>query len=440
MSVTILLVGLVVFAFFAGHLINKYASRYISLSGAEYLLIGVLVGPQLPPRLLTADSLEILAPLVSLLLGLSGFLVGIQATRQLARSKFNAVGFAIGAASIAGMTLILTTALTTLIGPVGTPLLDRVLLEAGDFEIDVFATKEQLQLALVLAAAASVTVSERLTGWGVRARSPAQRLLRACSLQGQLLAIIVVGVVLSFSHEPVSMQGFEIRDGVWLLVSLSLGLVFGLLFTLFIGHEQSTNRIFLATVGTVTCCSGVGAALGLSAMFLNLVSGVTVALISTHRATLHQELARLQQPIFVLFLLLTGALWAPLTEATAWLIPPIYIALRWLMRRFVPRIFTRDTISIDPQRIGNGLMGQGTLAVAVAVDYALQREDQASLVMTTVIVGVLAFDLFSGGALRRLLLDAAIECGNATSHLMPEPEEESEPQQLPTTEPHGGST
>ena len=79
MSVTILLVGLVVFAFFAAHLLNRYAARYVPLSGVEYLLVGALIGPQIPPRVLSNASLEQLRPLVSLLLGLMGFLVGLQA-------------------------------------------------------------------------------------------------------------------------------------------------------------------------------------------------------------------------------------------------------------------------------------------------------------------------------------------------------------------------
>jgi hypothetical protein len=61
-----------------------------------------------------------------------------------------------------------------------------------------------------------------------------------------------------------------------------------------------------------------------------------------------------------------------------------------------------------------GLLGQGTLAVAVAVDYALQTPRHAGLVLTTAIAGTLVFDMVALGALKRYLIDAETEQSEAT--------------------------
>jgi hypothetical protein len=58
------------------------------------------------------------------------------------------------------------------------------------------------------------------------------------------------------------------------------------------------------------------------------------------------------------------------------------------------------------RRLGNGLLSQGTLAVAIGVNFAQRFPTFASLILTTVLVGTLLSDLFSARALRSLLADA----------------------------------
>src|SRR5690606_34971639 len=105
-------------------------------------------------------------------------------------------------------------------------------------------------------------------------------------------------------------------------------------------------------------------------------------------------LRRLRQAIFVMLLILIGALWAPPDHAWMWAMPAAYIGLRWAVKAWVPALGAHIFASLRVDRLGDGLMGQGTLAVAVAADYSLQAPAAAPLILTTVIVGTLAFDLF----------------------------------------------
>lgn len=414
MSVTLQLVTLVVFAFFAGHLINRYASRYIPVSGAEYLVIGALIGPQLPPRLLTDDSLTQMEPLVSLLLGLSGFLVGLQMRRRADRSRIRVVGFLVALSTLGLLTLVFASVLASLTSIGGQALWRRPLLSIWGFGVELWISREQLGPAVVLASAATVTFSNVLSRSGGKLDAiPAYRLLRSCSLSGQWVAIAATAVMLGWMRSTGSSPDwdYELNAATWFAGALLLGIVFGVCFTLFIGHEQSTSRIFLATVGTVTFGAGVGVELGVSPMFVNLVSGLTVALTSRHQDNLQGELQRLQHPIFVLFLVLIGALWVPPAEPWLWAFPAVYLFARWAARMVLPGLWTRLLTRIDPARVGVGLLSQGTLAVAVAADYAMQVSEAAGLVLTTVVVGTLAFDLFAQGSLKRYLIDAETEHG-----------------------------
>ncbi len=410
MSLTILLVLVVIFSFGFGHLLTRYVSRYIALSGAEYLLVGVLIGPQVPPRLMTEESLARLEPFIALLLGLVGFVVALH-TRDVFRTVRN------GLAGLISAVLVLVTVAGTMLF-----LADRLLPPAPNaltFHWEVLRTSQHalvlslttshLWMALALGAAACVASpfviesSARI----LRAQGPVTDLLRGSATLSQVLAVVVVGVAVATARSPDTATGVGLSVGMTLATAGVVGVVCGLLFTLFIGQEKDAVRIFLATAGAVIFASGVGTALGLSPLFVNLVAGVTVALTSRHAQRLRDELDRLQHPLFVLVMIFAGALWSPVA-GWVWLFPITYFAVRYVARR----AFTRATVRIlaPPQvlstRIGKGLLAQGTMAVAVGVDFSQRFPHYASAVLTTVLIGTLVSDLWSARALRAVLLDA----------------------------------
>lgn len=415
MSVTILFVALVVFAFFAAHLINRYASRVLPISGAEYLVIGALIGPHVPPRVLTMEAVSRLAPLVSLLLGLNGFLIGLQVTRNFRELRLTVVGMSVALSTLVSVALILAAAYGWLVPLEEPPLVRQWLYEISGFQVELLLTRPQAAVAIVIAAVATVTFSNTLSGLDEERLEgvPAFRLLRSCAFSGQVVAICVVAAVLAWSRSSATTV-VHLPAAGWYVGVLSLGVALGFCFTLFIGAERSPSRIFVVTIGTVTFGAGVGAELGVSSMFVNLVTGATVGLTLRHRGNLQRELQRLQHPSAVLLLMLTGALWTPPEQALFWLFPLVYLLSRWAARMTLPVLWTRLLTRIDPTRIGVGLLSQGTLAVAVAVDYALQVPERAGLVLTTAIVGTLVFDIFAQRALKRYLIDAEAESGVAS--------------------------
>jgi hypothetical protein len=410
MNVTILFVALVVFAFFATHLINRYASRFLPLSGAEYLVIGALIGPHIPLRVLTKETLASLGPLISLLLGLNGFLIGLQATRNFRELRVTLVGFAVAFSTLLSLGLIFAALYGALVPLEEPPLVHEWLYAFQGYNVELLLTRPQVAVALVIAAVATVTFSTTLSGVEAQRLDevPAFRLLRGCAFSSQLLAISVVAAVLAWSRSSAA-TAIELPAVGWFVGVLLLAVALGVCFSLFIGSEQSPSRIFVASIGTVTFGAGIGAELGISSMFVSLVAGATVGLTLRHRSNLQRELSRLQHPTAVLLLMLTGALWTPPELPLLWLFPLVYLPSRWFARMLWPALWTRVWTRIDPTRVGVGLLSQGTLAVAVAVDYALQVPERAGIVLTTAIVGTFVFDIFAQGALKRYLIDAQAE-------------------------------
>lgn len=412
MNITILFVALVVFAFFAAHLIQRYASRLVPISGAEYLVIGALIGPHIPPRVLTIEALASLAPVVTLLLGLSGFLIGLQATRNFRELRPTLAGLGLAFSSLLAVALVFAALHGWLVPLEEPPLIQQWLFELGGYNVELLLTRPQAAVALVIGAIATVTFSATLSAHGHQRLDavPAFRLLRSYAFSGQVVAICVVAAVLAWSRSSATGR-IAVPPAGWFAGVLSLGIALGVCFTQFIGSEQSASRIFVVTIGTVTFGAGIGAELGVSSLFVNLVTGATVGLTLKHRGNMQRELSRLEYPISVLLLMLTGALWMPPESALLWLFPVVYLPSRWLARMSLPALWTRLGTRVDPTRIGAGLLGQGTPAVAIALDYALQVPERAGIVLTTAIVGTLVFDIVGRRALERYLLDAEADGG-----------------------------
>ncbi len=428
MSVTLLLVVVVISSFIIGRLVARFASRYVVLSGAEYMLVGVLIGPHAGLGLLHESTLDFVRPLISLLLGLTGFVVGLRGREAIKTPRLAFLGFgsALGVVALTGACL-LPLLVSLVPGDLHHVVFQRELLRGTDWLFEVYLTSDHLWLALCIGAAAAVTSSVLIEGL-IRvhgAAGPVTDVLQAAARASQLTAVIVLGLVLATTRAAEGSGGsISLHVWQWEVAAIAGSVVLGLLFGLFIGKDSDPSRIFLASVGLVTFAAGAGAVLAVSPLFVNLLAGLTVATTSSHAGRLRHELDRLQHVLFVLTMIFAGALWSPV-RGLAWLMPFAYVVVRVAARRLVTGFFSRLLLSEPVPRIGLAFLGQGTLATAIAVDFAMRFPKWESLVLTTVLLGTLLSELFSQRVTRRVLSDAG-ELGSDVN-LAPEPKTSSSP-------------
>ncbi len=410
MSLAVLLVLIVVFSFVVGHLLQRFTSRFATLSAVEYMLVGVAIGPALGWSLLTREALTHLQPFFSLLLGLLGFVLGIRADKTLRSKGFGPAAFFASIAVLIGFTLLILPVLDWLVPLVASDsdfIIDKSVLRYSGKALAVHVESNSLWLALGLAACAVVSSVQAVRT--LRGNRPGRvgDFLQACARASQITGIVVLGLVLAATRATSQANRFSMTVVEWSVAAGCLGIICGLLFTLFIGRENEPSRIFLAAVGLVIFASGVGSALGISPLFVNLLAGVVVANTSDHADGVRDQLDRLQHPLFVLVLIFAGALWQPVSGAL-WLLPITYVVGRWLLRRVFTRIAARSVLEpkLETLRLGNGLISHGSLAVAIALNLAQRFPEWAAVVLNTVLIGTLVSDLFSRRALTALLTDA----------------------------------
>jgi len=225
----------------------------------------------------------------------------------------------------------------------------------------------------------------------------------------------------------------------WFIIAAGVGLGVGLLFALYIGREDDSERLMLTTVGAVVFASGLAQALGISPMFVNLVAGLVVSFTSPHAPRLAESLARLRPPLMVMTMLLAGLYWQP-PALWVWLIVPVYLGLRWVAVLISHR--AADAAFVPPNEdksrvpsTGPVVMVQGSIAAAVAVGYAVHQPALGPEMTSIVLAAMLIGDPIG----RRVARRAVANDGDFAPLAPARPERAARPDPVADAEPHAES-
>jgi Kef-type K+ transport system membrane component KefB len=381
MSAGLILVLAVAVAYLAAHVAFDWlAKRLLLVSGAEYLILGILLGPHVS-GVLSADTLRGFAPLTTLALGWIGAIVGTQF-------------YLPGLVRISGVMyrLAFGEALGTLVFVGG------LLLPVFTYLFEL-SWRAALIPALALGAIAAVSAP---TGIAVVARRLMQRgtvvrQLQVATAIDALVGIATLGLLLSLYHPGDLATGYRITPTEWVVITLGIGLTGGALFHLFLGADSTVDRLFISLGGALIMISGAASYLHLSPLLAALIFGATLTNTSRHREVIARTLAKGERPFYFVLLIFAGAAWTP--SLRMWAIPVvIFLAARILGKVWSARIGSWATGQSRAlgRDWGLALIGQGGLALALALDYlSVEGAFLGNIVFTAAIASVLLTDLMS---------------------------------------------
>lgn len=379
MPSTLVLLSLVVAAWLAAHVAFEWLGRrFMVLSGAEYLLLGILVGPQVS-GLLTAETTGAFAPFLTLALGWIGALVGAQFhLPSLLQVPAIAVRLAFTESGLA-LALVATAMAGILAGVLGVPL----------------ASVALPALALGAVALPSAPAAAALASLGNR-RSATLLQVQVTTAVEALVGIVILGILLSALHPGGTRTSRPPTPTEWAVISLAIGCLGGVLFHLFLGSERHIDRLFVGLAGAVILVSGGAAYLHLSPLLPAMLVGAILVNTSGNRDEVRQVLSSVERPLYFVLLIFAGALWSPPTQA--WVLPVLlFVGVRLSAKLGAAWLAAR---SIGPHRPspawGLALLGHGGLGAALALSYGLARHAPlADLVFTAGIASILITDGFS---------------------------------------------
>lgn len=389
MSTTIILILVVAGAYMAAHVAFEWLARRFSIiSGAEYLLLGILIGPQVT-GLMSPDVVGAFGPFITLALGWIGAVVGAQFYLP-GLSRIPGVHFRIA----------FTEAILSLAIVAGAMM--GVMLWLFPLSLMEAAVPAVAMAAIATASAPTgIAVIQRKLG----RRQPVVQQLEVATAIDALMAITTVGILLSIAYIGPAMDPRTPTATEWAVISIAIGVVGGALFHLFLGHELEIDRLFIALAGAIILASGAAAYLRLSPLFPAMIIGFILVNTSANRDEIKDVLSRVERPLYFVLLIFAGAAWQ--TGSHSWLLPVLAFLVARTFAKMAGSWLAGAIAGATPalgRGWGRGLLGQGGLAIAIGLSYRIEDDRPFSgIVFTAAVISVLLTD-FSSARLARSAL------------------------------------
>jgi hypothetical protein len=187
-------------------------------------------------------------------------------------------------------------------------------------------------------------------------------------------------------------QGWSLPGMAWLFLTAGMGVTFGMLACSMLQSIRGTAEFMVIVLGSVAFASGMAAYMHLSPLSVCLFAGVTVtSFAGVHRAALSGVFARLERPIYLVFLAIAGALWDP-TDYRGWLLMGGLVVARLfglrLSRSLVPRAQS------EPGDFASAPLSVLSIAVVVNAQ-TLYHGRAVSWLVTAVIGGAIATEVLA---------------------------------------------
>lgn len=385
----VLLVLVIGVAYVLAHnVVERLQRRFLVVSGAEYLLLGILLGPTFP-AIGAFDNMTGLLPIIALAAGWVGLLRGTDfdfaSLQKLDPATWRIVflhHLLPGAAVGAGAYYFFTES-----GWVHASARDAALSAAA---LACFAAADSAEPFDLLARRYEIT--GRLAP-----------LLRHGTRLGDIVVILAFGLIFCVFHENAPGAKYY-PPSLWAWVTVLLGAALGFLFSLFLAGDESDNSRFLALVGIIAFASGGAYFLELSPLAVNLSMGLVLVNIAQGGQLLHTTLESTERPMAIVLLIFAGALWEP---------TPLWATLLALGGFLVARTGAKWLASVIAgwgttlrKDLFRGLLAHGDVTLAMAVSFRLVYDGEAAKIAYTVVLGsVVLNDLLAPRLLRGLLVD-----------------------------------
>jgi Kef-type K+ transport system membrane component KefB len=326
--------------------------RLLLATGLHFLLLGLLLGPIL--GLLSLAVIGQLESLFALGLGWIGLLFGLQLDRsQLSQFPPAFLLFSLAQAVVA-------FALFAGLAVLGVLLFGA--LQPG-VEVAIFAA--------AATAAVSTPAGIALISRTFQVQGPLTRLVFYVASLDACVGILALQVTYVVYHPSTAVVG-GLGWGIWLAIAVATGVVFGVIFLWLTRPKPERDELTLFLLGLALFEAGTALYLGLSPLFVCMLTGAVIANLSPSRKRVYSILQRWEKPIYVVVLILAGAM----LGAGAWLALPLalaYAALRAAAKYAGSRAARRIVptgIEIPPA-LGLALVPQGGISLAMALSAAL---------------------------------------------------------------------
>ena len=393
MTSGLILVAVVAAGYLAARLAaGALARRFLIVSGAEYLILGVLLGPRVS-GLISANVIDSFGPFITLAIGWMGAVIG---------SEFHLKRMLRFRGELYQVAFIEAVLVVAIVGSAMLAILTRLL----DIPLaDALAPAASLGAIAVTTSASGIALAARRLARDRAARTPLLRQLQVTGGMDAAVGVLAFGIILCIVHVPPPGDIRPPTPTEWAVITIGIGVVGGILYHLFLGGERDPDRLFVALAAAITLASGTAAYARLSPLLPTMLIGAILANTARNRHEIGIVLHRVQHPLYLVLLIFAGAAWR--VPGRLWVLPiAAFILIRLLAKIGSARVATRlsGMSGVLGGDWGLALIGQGSLAAAIALNYRIfDDSDLSNVVFTAGLVSVLATDLLSARFVRAVV-------------------------------------
>ncbi len=232
----------------------------------------------------------------------------------------------------------------------------------------------------------------------------------------ELAGVLGLAVIAAY-FRPSAGVTWQLPGTAWLLLTLGLGGTLGLIAYLVLHRSTEGPEFVLLTLGLIGFSAGTAGYLRLSPIVIAFIAGTFLALLpEVARARLAEALRHLERPVYLLSLIVIGALWQ-IDDWRGWALVPIFAGMRLLGKRagvaLAKRFSGRTITAAEEQALVVAPIGP--LAIAIVVNaQLLYPGGSISPIVASVIVGGVLTEIAVQLASRRRSLVSESPAGGAS--------------------------
>ncbi len=371
--------------------LERVRQKVLGVAGAEHLLLGVLLGPVVLGLGIFAEPNQ-LVPFAAVAAGWVGLSCGTDFNlRALSDPPRGGPRLGVLSALVCGFAVAIGAWIVFTSGWFG-----RVAAE------DAWLTAGWMGCAAAAASTAPIDVLRDR----YETSDALALLLRRSTRFANMLAIVAFGILACFFRPGYGLEDRPLSPVELAVVAVGLGAVLGLVLSPFLGRAESLAGRVLVLAAMVSFTTGAAHWLGLSPLWVNLALGAVMVNTSLVNDRMIEAVRGANPLISLVLLVLAGALWNPPP-----LLPAVAVTVGFIALRFIGRMTASWVVAkwLAPMRrdTGRGMLGQGEVAVALAIMFRIGNEGVlVDIGFTAILASVVLHDLVAPWALRGLLLDA----------------------------------
>jgi hypothetical protein len=382
-----LLLGLLVVAFVSSMLVGGRTIRGFGLpSGAEYLVLGVAVGPH-GLGVLPRSTVHSFAPVFVCAASWLAFVVGL--------------GYLIvGRRHVHVMRAVTGILTASLVGAAVAAALYFAL-----HVLDLLTGFPRLALALA-AGFVGCETTRHTVRWVAERHGARGKLSDWLADMARASAIVpVLGLGALFAVAP-DAPLLEFAVSLRIAAGAGIGVVMGLVAAVLLGREFRRDESWGILLGTSLLAAGVAMRLGLASVATLFVMGLTLSVVSRHRLEIKFMVQPTEKPVLLPVVLVAGASIDFDSLPHIWLLVAVALAARLLaelVRGVLLVLFVPAARPAGP-RIGLGMASTGAISLALAYTLTVRLPGAAtSAVLMLAAAGVLLGELVGPAELRHAL-------------------------------------